>query len=149
MNPLDARPAPEGVGTCGECAWRYLGGRGRAVPRCRRHADQRVDDPWSGCASFESPHDCRACGACCREAFDAVEIAPKCRFTREHPDLVEITPMGRTGVRRAGPRCAALDGDLGAGFSCRVYADRPKPCRDVDAGGPACLFARMRVGLTR
>lgn len=91
--------------------------------------------------------DCRACGACCREGFDAVEISPRSAFRKKHPDLVEVTPMGRLGVKRAGPRCACLHGDLARGFSCVVYADRPKPCRDVEVGGEACRFARARVGL--
>jgi len=91
------------------------------------------------------PFDCTQCGACCREAFDAVEIDADDPFVRLHPDLVITTPFGQTGVRRDGDRCACLVGD--GPYTCRVYADRPQTCRDVEPGGQACRWARERVGL--
>lgn len=50
-------------------------------------------------------------------------------------------------ILRAGKRCACLQGDLGT-FSCNVYPDRPKTCRDFELGGRNCVDARQRVGLT-
>jgi len=29
-----------------------------------------------------------------------------------------------------------------------VYADRPKTCRDFEAGGVNCVDARVRMGIT-
>lgn len=89
--------------------------------------------------------DCRACGACCREAFDVVEVEPTDAFVAARPELVEATPFGRLTVKRAGPRCACLVGD--GPYTCVVYAIRPKPCVEVEPGGEACRFARKRVGL--
>lgn len=93
------------------------------------------------------PFDCTTCGACCREAFDAVEIAPDDPFVRLHPDLVIRTPFGKTGVRRDGSRCACLMGGGEAPYHCTVYGDRPQTCRDVEVGGEACRWARERLGL--
>ncbi len=86
--------------------------------------------------------DCLSCGACCREAYHAVEVSRRDRFVRLHPELLEVVD-GRLNVRRAGPRC----GCLGEDYRCSVYADRPKTCRDFERGGENCLEARRRVGL--
>lgn len=91
-------------------------------------------------------YDCTACGACCREAFDAVEIDDDDPFVRLHSALVITTPFGRTGVRRDGERCACLVVQGGT-YTCRVYADRPQTCHDVEVDGQACRWARVRVGL--
>jgi Fe-S-cluster containining protein len=99
-----------------------------------------------GCDRFEPELDCLECGACCREAFDAVEITRRDPVRRLHPDLVEEAD-GRLRIRRvAGNRCAAL---VPGGYDCRIYPDRPRCCRDFERGGPNCVFARSRVGLTQ
>jgi hypothetical protein len=33
-------------------------------------------------------------------------------------------------------------------FACTIYDDRPRACRDFEAGGRHCLVARRRVGLS-
>jgi len=44
-------------------------------------------------------------------------------------------------------RCAALHGDgHDATFHCVIYEDRPRACRELEAGSDNCLFARRRVG---
>ena len=91
-------------------------------------------------------YDCIACGACCREAFDVVEIEDDDPFAAKHPELVHRTPFGRLSVNRTGDRCACLLVSAGR-FTCRHYADRPQTCHDVEAGGEACRWARERVGL--
>lgn len=112
--------------------------------RCVRAGDARVDAGERSCDRFEPELDCLACGACCREAFDAVEITPRDPVRRLHPGLVEAAD-GRLRIRRApGNRCAALED---GGYACRIYADRPRCCRDFERGGANCLFARARVGL--
>lgn len=93
------------------------------------------------------PFDCTTCGACCREAFDAVEISEDDPFVELHPELVIRTPFDKLGVLRQGPRCACLSGDDATPYTCAVYAVRPQTCRDVAVGGEACLWARERVGL--
>lgn len=146
MNPL--WPAAGPAATCSTCTWRFEGGRGRSVSRCRRHGDARIAPEADACPAYTVDLDCIACGACCREAFDAVEISPRDRFVKTHPERVEVTPMDRIGVKRAGPRCMCLMGDANVGYTCDVYAQRPQTCRDFTQGSGNCLFARRRVGLT-
>lgn len=144
-NPLCDEPGPPDA-RCGACAWRFSGGRGRAVDRCRRHDGARVDPAWPACAAFEASLDCQACGACCREAYHAVEVSRRDPFVRAHPERV-VAADGRLQVRRAGPRCACLVGD--GPYACVVYDDRPRTCRDFTRGSANCVEARRRVGLTR
>lgn len=42
-------------------------------------------------------------------------------------------------------RCLALRGKLGTKARCAIYAQRPKPCRRVQAGDRECR--RLRAGL--
>lgn len=90
--------------------------------------------------------DCQACGACCREGYDTVEIDEDEPLVTARPELVARGPFGRLNLKRDGPRCACLAVD-GAAFACRIYRERPTPCRDLEAGSEACLTARRRVGL--
>ncbi|MCC6875809.1 MAG: YkgJ family cysteine cluster protein [Sandaracinaceae bacterium] len=137
--PLHRDPALR----CENCAWYSRG-------RCRQ-AGARVRASAQACIRFESGTgvDCRRCGACCREAYHAVDVGPRERFVTRHPDLL-VREDGRLGVRRAGERCAALDGlgtDL-APYTCRVYEDRPRTCRELARASDNCLDARRRVGLS-
>ena len=143
-NPLWPESTP--TGRCSDCAWMYRGGRGRAVPRCRRHHQQRVDPEWVGCGAFTAELNCLDCGACCREAYDTVEVSRRDPFRKKHPEtLIELD--GRLNIRRSGPNCI----NLGCGdqrWACQVYTDRPKTCRDFERGGINCVDARRRLGLT-
>ncbi|MEC8423107.1 MAG: YkgJ family cysteine cluster protein [Myxococcota bacterium] len=113
--------------------------------RCARADDARVDPAERACDRFEAELDCLACGACCREAFDAVEITRRDPVRERHPGLVEESE-GRLRIRRApGNRCAAL---VPGGYECRIYPDRPRCCREFERGSANCIFARERVGLT-
>ncbi len=148
--PWPAHPAgftvpPYATGTCGDCAWRYVGGRGKAVPRCRRN-DARVDDDWPACEGFEGPHDCLTCGACCRAAYDSVELSTREPLIELRPDLI-VRHDSYIELRRDGDRCAALAKT--EPLVCAVYEHRPKTCRDFELGGAHCLTARQRVGLSR
>jgi hypothetical protein len=145
-NPLWPVPGPDA--RCGGCAWKYDGGRGKPVSRCRRHGDARVDADWAACPAFEAHLDCQDCGACCREAYTAVEVSRGDAFVRKHPDRI-VTVEGRLNVVRDGPRCACLVGGSGERYACKVYEDRPRTCRDFTLGSANCLDARRRVGLTR
>ena len=168
--PLGFRVGPRGE-SCGSCAWQYLGGRGRAVLRCRQSADRdgvgrRINGELRACDRWEAPVDCHACGACCREAYHSVTVSVRDPVVWRQPDL--ITRQGhRFEIRRAGERCAALSverepaaaepmgapraaaAEPGQRYACSIYADRPQACRDFEAGGRHCLDARRRVGLSR
>ncbi|MES2643598.1 MAG: YkgJ family cysteine cluster protein [Myxococcota bacterium] len=154
LNPLWPAPGPDGAAgeRCVGCVWHFVGGRGKAVDRCRRHRAEPVDVRWPACPAFTPAVDCLTCGACCREAYHSVEVGPRDPFVRLHPDRVNMKDDGRLEVTRRGPRCACLAGgagDSGAGdYHCVVYADRPRTCRDFPAGGQSCVEARRRVGLT-
>lgn len=144
LNPLWPEAGP--AGRCVSCVWHYLGGQGKPVDRCHRHRGERVDPRWPACPAFAASVDCLTCGACCREAYHAVEVAPRDPFVRTHPERV-VREDGRLVVRREGPRCACLAGEPGS-WHCVVYADRPRTCRDFPMGERSCVEARRRVGLS-
>jgi Fe-S-cluster containining protein len=93
--------------------------------------------------------DCRNCGACCREAYDAVEIGNREVVLKRHPELVIATETHRK-LKRDGDRCAALRGGTEAdrNYTCSIYTDRPRSCREFTLGSANCLDARRRVGLS-
>ncbi|MCB9677424.1 MAG: YkgJ family cysteine cluster protein [Alphaproteobacteria bacterium] len=92
---------------------------------------------------------CDPCGACCREAFDAVPAdgggLPESHVLRWDADFTTVrrVPQGR------GTRCICLYGDgTNAPFRCTHYAVRPTACRELERGEPNCLLARRLVGLS-
>ncbi|HVU04652.1 MAG TPA: YkgJ family cysteine cluster protein [Polyangiaceae bacterium] len=137
---LPGSPLSDAARTCGACAWRTRTGK------CRQ-AGKNVRAEWPGCERFEPPHDCQTCGACCRAAYDCVQISARDPVRKTHPELVE-----RRGpflqILRSGDRCAALEGGDREPYACRIYDERPKACRDFENGGEHCLTARRRVGLS-
>lgn len=154
-NTVGGAGGPEGS-ACRGCVWHYVGGRGAPVDRCRRHRGEAVHPLWPGCAAWTGALDCLDCGACCREAYHAVEVGPRDPFLRLHPERVTRDPEngGRAVVRRVptptGTRCGCLgDPPAGDDYRCTVYADRPRTCRDFEQGSVNCVEARRRVGLTR
>jgi Fe-S-cluster containining protein len=46
-----------------------------------------------------------------------------------------------------GGRCVALRGTMGKRVRCAVYADRPSPCRRVQAGDELCMRYRAAQGI--
>lgn len=116
-----------------------------AVPYGEPRLPLPADTP--ACALFEPPPDCDDCGACCREAFDAVPAdggaLPADLLWRLDAEFTSVrrVPQGR------GTRCACLIGDGSTHpFRCVHYATRPDACRELDAGSENCLLARRRVG---
>jgi Fe-S-cluster containining protein len=156
-------PLGPGGETCATCAWLYSGGRGAAVARCRQTAPAvgdgaRTDPAHQACVRWEPPVDCRTCGACCREAYHSVTVAVRDPVVWQQPDLIVRTGH-RFEIRREGDRCAALTvaqappdapngGPPAPAYTCSIYEDRPRPCREFTAGGRNCLEARRRVGLS-
>jgi hypothetical protein len=155
-HPLGFAPGPAAE-TCGTCAWAYEGGRGIAVTRCRQSAPANGDGARTArshpaCAHWEPIVDCRACGACCREAYHSVTVSMRDPVIWQEPDLI-VRHGPRFEIRREGPQCAALVqlGTVtaeGRSYTCRIYENRPRPCREFAAGGRHCLDARRRVGLS-
>lgn len=101
---------------------------------------------------------CKGCGACCaafRVDFHISELgsgsSPGVPPALAVP--VTATLMRMQGTDAALPRCVALEGQVGSGVRCRIYAQRPSPCREFGAyaalgiGEPACDRARRRHGL--
>lgn len=133
---------------CADCAWSF---RMRGGLRCRCACTVRLQDDAPACVQWEpaSELDCRNCGACCREAYDAVEIGDREVVLKRHPELV-ITTDTHHKMKRNGDRCAALLGgsEVDQTYTCSIYADRPRSCRDFTLGSANCLDARRRVGLS-
>ncbi|WP_374404585.1 YkgJ family cysteine cluster protein [Niveibacterium sp.] len=97
--------------------------------------------------SRATDNPCLDCGACCasfRVSF----------YWSEATDLPEtlieqVTPFFAcmAGTNGAAPHCNALQGVVGQQVACRVYAQRPPACREVEAGDDKCNRARSRYGL--
>lgn len=142
-HPLGFLLLPEGQETCSTCAWRY---ESRGALRCRQAGPARVDPAWRACDRWEPALDCQSCGACCRAAYDSVTISQRDPVVRRHPALIVVRDTF-VELRRDGDHCAALEND-GARYACRIYDDRPRPCREFTPGKDHCLEARRRVGLS-
>lgn len=144
-----ARVAPQHAGhECRDCAWGFVAGRGL---RCRHVPTIRLPEDAPACFRWEPANelDCLACGACCREAYHAVEIGGRDPVLKHHPELVLIESTRRK-LRREGDRCASLSGGQGSleSYACAIYENRPRTCREFSRGGAHCLDARQRVGLS-
>ena len=53
------------------------------------------------------------------------------------------------GTDSAVPHCAVLHGVVGNQVTCKVYEQRPAPCREVEPGDDKCNRARERHGLLK
>lgn len=162
---------------CESCAWSYEGSRTKRILRCRQAKGARISGDVHACERFESSFDCLGCGACCREAYDTVEVSPRDPVRKRHLDVL-VPRTGGFDVKRSGPRCACLRGGIdlqapaptisggtasphegatlaprimpgGAPFTCDIYEDRPRTCRDFTIFSENCLTARRAVGLSR
>lgn len=102
--------------------------------------------------------DCERCGACCLAgSWDSpttyfVDLTPREARQIQSIDLglvaFEKTRFGRKPVMDVeGPRCAALDGTIGQKVGCSIYADRPRVCRDFEAGNTLCRAFRKERGI--
>lgn len=98
-------------------------------------------------------HPCLRCGACCaafRVAFHWSEAQPAC--ADGVPEAL-TSPLRRHELAMRGTevlpvRCVALEGVVGEGTRCTIYAARPSPCRELGAAwehgqpSPQCDRAR-------
>ena len=91
--------------------------------RCVYSTRVPPDDPTPTATESAVAQLCLNCGICCNGVlFRDVELQPR-------DAVVKLTALGLPIKNRKFPQpCAAL----GADCRCRVYADRPKRCRDFD-----------------
>ena len=150
LHPSGHSPVAEqfkGLG-CSDCAWSFVE---RRKPRCRHAPSIHLPDKSPACWRLEPAGelDCQTCGACCREAYHAVEISSREPVNKRHPEFVVIQDTRRKLLRN-GERCAALLGGNTANeaYSCAIYEDRPRTCREFTRGSENCLDARRRVGMS-
>ncbi|QFY42674.1 YkgJ family cysteine cluster protein [Candidatus Methylospira mobilis] len=154
--PLAAYHAGKGHG-CGDCAWRFQPHQTwrifrRRSWRCRHSPELKLSGDESACVRWEAREllDCLRCGACCREAYDSVEVELDEPVRVTHPDLVLCDGKRCKLKRTEQNRCQALNGG-GApteAYACSIYEDRPRTCREFERGGAHCLAARQKVGLS-
>lgn len=92
---------------------------------------------------------CQSCGACCayfRVSFYWAEAEQR----GLPPDAVaQVTPhlACMAGTDAVPPRCHALEGTVGQAVGCRLYEQRPWPCRELQPGDDKCNRARAAHGL--
>ncbi|WNV06885.1 YkgJ family cysteine cluster protein [Candidatus Methylospira mobilis] len=120
--------------------------------RCRHSPELKLSGDESACVRWEAREllDCLRCGACCREAYDSVEVELDEPVRVTHPDLVLCDGKRCKLKRTEQNRCQALNGG-GApteAYACSIYEDRPRTCREFERGGAHCLAARQKVGLS-
>ena len=159
LHPLGGAVGPADE-TCGGCAWRFAGGPGKRVGRCRQRKPPdavapRVADDWPACAAWEPPLDeaaCGDCGACCHRGFHLVPVGPRAPVVRARPGWIVRDDHGLHLPRPDG-FCVALARDPGgaprAPWRCAIYDERPRACRDFAVGSDACMEARRRTGNSR
>ncbi len=96
--------------------------------------------------------DCITCGACCA-ALPCVGVRPSEQIAAE--DFWDITIEGKKGeivvdryLRRDAESfaCTALEIIDGKQALCRIYEERPKICRDFEAGSDKCHALRRAFG---
>lgn len=142
LHPVSGHPLVGDGRRCDDCVWRTPGGL------CRQAVSRmKIDTGEAACSRWEARPDCRDCGACCRSAYDSVEVGRRDPAVKAHPEYIE-DHGSYLSLRRSGDRCAALEGPKGGPYQCAIYRDRPKTCRDFENGGRHCIDARRKVGLT-
>lgn len=101
---------------------------------------------------------CLSCGACChhfRVSFYWSEADPFLGGTVpvELTEKINNNYICMQGTNQPNPRCIALEGTLGECVSCRIYTQRPTPCREfplwLDDGSlnPECNRLRALKGM--
>lgn len=100
--------------------------------------------------SHDSP--CLMCGACCssfRVSFYWAEAddSPGGTVPTELTNSLPPSRRCMKGTDTYAPRCIALQGTVGEGVSCSIYAHRPSPCHEVQVGDDQCQRARAKHGL--
>jgi Fe-S-cluster containining protein len=105
-------------------------------------------------------YECTTCGACCHNTRQNIAEGYPWYLEIDEPDspLLQRRDLARKHVvydpqevphMRLHPegRCTALRGRIGLHATCDVYKARPRGCRLIQPGDPACLQARRDMGL--
>ena len=101
---------------------------------------------------------CIECGACCAHFRVSFHWSESERFLGGTTPAELTTKIGPHRVAMQGtggtpPRCTALDGEIGRSVACRIYEQRPSPCREFQASwvdgvrSERCDAARAAHGL--
>ena len=101
---------------------------------------------------------CLTCGACCahyRVSFYWAETDTQLEDAVPLHLTEKLDPfrLVMQGTRSRPTRCIALEGKVGTGVTCTIYANRPSPCRELkvawEDGTPSeqCDKARRAWGL--
>jgi hypothetical protein len=92
---------------------------------------------------------CQQCGACCayfRVSFYWAE-SPELGLPEDSVERVAPLLACMAGTNQPTPRCRSLEGKVGETVHCRVYSQRPSPCRELQRGDARCNRARASHGL--
>ncbi|MEO7674891.1 MAG: YkgJ family cysteine cluster protein [Pyrinomonadaceae bacterium] len=99
--------------------------------------------------SVSSP-DCISCGACCVYGLIAIDrrdpepLTEYIELTLDNADVVIERVLPR---EKEDGRCTHLKGTIGVEISCEIYPDRPRICRDFEAGSDRCFGYRRMFGI--
>lgn len=94
-----------------------------------------------------SPNPCLGCGACCATYRVSFYWAEGRHLPEALVEQLNDVMACMAGTNQPAPRCAALEGAVGCGVRCRIYAQRPSPCDELQPGEDRCNRARARHGL--
>lgn len=109
----------------------------------KRVAERVITDDSAGVP------DCIECGACCLYGLIPIErrepepLLDYVEITAEDTDVV----IERAFRRNEDGRCQNLLGVVAEEVGCTVYADRPRTCRDFEAGSDRCFGYRRMFGI--
>src|SRR5436190_24294852 len=98
-------------------------------------------------------YDCQTCGACCVDYFGT---AGYIQLTQ--PETARMGRLGLPVVNWHGQTllatrphsglggatcCVAFVGEVASSCACSIHPDRPRACREYEAGSEGCKFARQ------
>ncbi len=102
-------------------------------------------------------HPCQKCGACCTTFCVAFKSSELSRDQYGVPASLTFKLSSDTlamkGKVPGSTRCVALHGHVGENVSCRIYQNRPSPCRNFKASyedgvrNPRCDECRIARGM--
>lgn len=95
------------------------------------------------------PKACITCGACCSHFSVSFYWQEAEQRGIDEATLVQITPwrVAFAGTVSKPVRCVHFNGAVGEESFCRIYEQRPHPCRELQPGDEKCQKARAAHGL--
>lgn len=94
--------------------------------------------------------DCVRCGACCFYGLIPIERRepePLQRYVEVTADGTDVVIEKALWRDENDGRCVHLSGQLAGEVACGVYEDRPRTCRDFEAGSDRCFGYRRMFGV--